>query len=289
MHRRQVSRDHGKDHRVLREQGAAPAQGGRPRAGLVRGPARLPQAREGVRDAADPRRLRRRPECRWDNWRNNELNEILAFYGLHYWYTWQVTILGLGPIWMSAQRGGQAKGRPAAAIRARCSRSGCRRSSTAPTSTPREMTLYPDGDGLARARRQVLHRQRQRRAHGLHLRPVRRRRRVRLLRRRLAARGLRLHPQPGQRPVLRRRVRAAGPTRSPRPTSCRAATTPGTRPSTRSTSASSTSAGPPSASAPTPSTRRSTTPPTVGCTTSSSPTSRTCSSCSSTPTRGSSP
>lgn len=40
--------------------------------------------------------------CRWDTWRNCEFNEILAFYGLHYWYTWQVSILGLGPIWMSA-------------------------------------------------------------------------------------------------------------------------------------------------------------------------------------------
>ena len=39
--------------------------------------------------------------CRWDSWRNCEFNEILAFYGLHYWYTWQVSILGLGPIWMS--------------------------------------------------------------------------------------------------------------------------------------------------------------------------------------------
>ncbi len=39
--------------------------------------------------------------CRWDTWRNCELNEILGFYGLVYWYTWQVTILGLGPIWMS--------------------------------------------------------------------------------------------------------------------------------------------------------------------------------------------
>jgi len=38
---------------------------------------------------------------RWDTWRNCELNEVLAFYGLPYWYTWQVTILGLGPIWMS--------------------------------------------------------------------------------------------------------------------------------------------------------------------------------------------
>jgi acyl-CoA dehydrogenase len=41
-------------------------------------------------------------DCRWDTWRNCELNEILGFYGLAYWYTWQVTILGLGPIWMSA-------------------------------------------------------------------------------------------------------------------------------------------------------------------------------------------
>ncbi|MCK9229571.1 MAG: acyl-CoA dehydrogenase [Syntrophales bacterium] len=38
---------------------------------------------------------------RWDTWRNCEFNEITAFYGLHYWYTWQVSILGLGPIWMS--------------------------------------------------------------------------------------------------------------------------------------------------------------------------------------------
>jgi len=40
-------------------------------------------------------------ECRWDTWRNCAFNEVLAFYGLHYWYTWQVSILGLGPIWMS--------------------------------------------------------------------------------------------------------------------------------------------------------------------------------------------
>ena len=45
------------------------------------------------------------PDCRWDTWRNCEFNEILAFYGLSYWYTWQVSILGLGPIWMSANEG----------------------------------------------------------------------------------------------------------------------------------------------------------------------------------------
>ncbi|MEO8587507.1 MAG: acyl-CoA dehydrogenase [Acidobacteriota bacterium] len=38
---------------------------------------------------------------RWDTYRNAALNEVLAFYGLPYWYTWQVTILGLGPFWMS--------------------------------------------------------------------------------------------------------------------------------------------------------------------------------------------
>jgi len=40
-------------------------------------------------------------KCRWDTWRNCAYNEVLSFYGLHYWYTWQVSILGLGPIWMS--------------------------------------------------------------------------------------------------------------------------------------------------------------------------------------------
>lgn len=38
--------------------------------------------------------------CRWDTRRICDYNEILGFYGLCYWYTWQVTILGLGPIWM---------------------------------------------------------------------------------------------------------------------------------------------------------------------------------------------
>jgi len=40
------------------------------------------------------------PCRRWDMWRISEFNEVLAFYGLCYWYAWQVTILGLGPIWM---------------------------------------------------------------------------------------------------------------------------------------------------------------------------------------------
>jgi len=40
------------------------------------------------------------PDKRWDTFRICDFNEILAFYNLSHWYTWQVTILGLGPIFM---------------------------------------------------------------------------------------------------------------------------------------------------------------------------------------------
>jgi acyl-CoA dehydrogenase len=40
-------------------------------------------------------------EKRWDTARICAFNEITGFYGLAYWYTWQVSILGLGPIWQS--------------------------------------------------------------------------------------------------------------------------------------------------------------------------------------------
>ena len=39
-------------------------------------------------------------DARWDTWRVCEFAEILGFYGLPYWYVYQVTVLGLGPIWM---------------------------------------------------------------------------------------------------------------------------------------------------------------------------------------------
>lgn len=45
-----------------------------------------------------------RAGARWDMWRIEEASEILGFYGLCYWYTWQVSILGLGPIWMSSNK-----------------------------------------------------------------------------------------------------------------------------------------------------------------------------------------
>ncbi|AOP35074.1 acyl-CoA dehydrogenase [Leptospira tipperaryensis] len=40
-------------------------------------------------------------DSRWDTTRICDFNEITGFYGLCYWYTWQVTMLGLGPIWIS--------------------------------------------------------------------------------------------------------------------------------------------------------------------------------------------
>lgn len=41
------------------------------------------------------------PDKRWDTARNAMYSKILGFYGMQYWYVWQVTILGLGPIWQS--------------------------------------------------------------------------------------------------------------------------------------------------------------------------------------------
>ncbi|MCP4762308.1 MAG: acyl-CoA dehydrogenase [archaeon] len=45
--------------------------------------------------------LEENPDAHWDTNRNCYFNEIISFYGPPYWYTWQVSILGLGPIWMS--------------------------------------------------------------------------------------------------------------------------------------------------------------------------------------------
>jgi len=48
-------------------------------------------------------------DARWDTFRNCDFNEILGFYGLCYWYTWQVSILGLGPIWMGDNEAAKKK------------------------------------------------------------------------------------------------------------------------------------------------------------------------------------
>ncbi|MBB3038293.1 acyl-CoA dehydrogenase family protein [Hoyosella altamirensis] len=49
------------------------------------------------------------PDKRWDTARNAMYSQILGFYGMQYWYVWQVTILGLGPIWQSKNAKARAK------------------------------------------------------------------------------------------------------------------------------------------------------------------------------------
>jgi acyl-CoA dehydrogenase len=47
--------------------------------------------------------------ARWDTARINEFNEILGFYSLAHWYAWQVTVLGLGPVWTSQNEDAKAQ------------------------------------------------------------------------------------------------------------------------------------------------------------------------------------
>jgi len=82
------------DDRVLRTQGKASSEGGLPRARVVR---RLPRF---VKEEEDLWRRCARPPATappgpLDTWRICEFAEILGFYGLQYWYTWQVSVLGL--------------------------------------------------------------------------------------------------------------------------------------------------------------------------------------------------
>ncbi len=90
------------------------------------------------------------PDTRWDTWRNCEFNEILAFYGLHYWYAWQVSILGLGPIWMSANEA--ARRRAAQLLRdGEVFAFGLSERAHGADIYSTEMTLTPQPDGTYRA------------------------------------------------------------------------------------------------------------------------------------------
>jgi acyl-CoA dehydrogenase len=90
------------------------------------------------------------PEARWDTWRICEFNEILAFYGLPYWYTWQVTVLGLGPIWMSDND--DAKQRAAAMLEeGGVFAFGLSEREHGADLYSTEMALTPTGDGTYRA------------------------------------------------------------------------------------------------------------------------------------------
>jgi acyl-CoA dehydrogenase len=85
-------------------------------------------------------------DARWDTSRICEFAEILGFYGLQYWYTWQVSVLGLGPIWMSGNQ----------ALRQRAAQAledggifafGLSEKSHGADIYSTDMVLTPDGDG----------------------------------------------------------------------------------------------------------------------------------------------
>lgn len=130
-------------------------------------------------------------DCRWDTYRISEFAEIMGFYGLSYWYPFQVTALGLGPIWMSANE--DAKRKAAAGLEAgEVFAFGLSEQTHGADVYQTDMILTPS-DGGWTANGEVLHRQRQRGPDGLHLRQDRRHPRkpgVRLLRRRLPARAV---------------------------------------------------------------------------------------------------
>ena len=100
----------------------------------------LTPAREGAGD----------PDKRWDTSRNAAFNEILGFYGLPYWYAWQVSILGLGPIWQSANE--QARRRAADLLEAgRLFAFGLSEREHGADIYSTDMVLTPDDEGGFRA------------------------------------------------------------------------------------------------------------------------------------------
>ena len=85
-------------------------------------------------------------DARWDTWRNCHFSEITAFYSLGYWYAWQVSMLGLGPIWMGANE--QVKARAVELLReGGIFAFGLSEKEHGADIYSSEMTLTPKGDG----------------------------------------------------------------------------------------------------------------------------------------------
>ena len=119
---------------------------------LVRRLPRVRQARADLRRPADARRRTAATRTRAGTpARICAFNEILGFYGLAYWYTWQVSILGLGPIWRArtrrAKRGPRELLEDGGDLRLRPLREGARRRHL----LDRHDARRPDGDGGFRA------------------------------------------------------------------------------------------------------------------------------------------
>ena len=90
-------------------------------------------------------------DSRWDMWRIEEYNEILSFYGLCYWYAWQVSILGLAPIWMGSNE--EIKHKTAALLKeGGIFAFGLSERAHGADLYSSEMMLYPQADGTYLAR-----------------------------------------------------------------------------------------------------------------------------------------
>jgi alkylation response protein AidB-like acyl-CoA dehydrogenase len=83
----------------------------------------------------------------WDTARICAFGEVLAFYGLGYWYAWQVTILGLGPIWQSENT--EARARAASLLQdGEVFAFGLSEKAHGADIYSTDMVLTPDGDGF---------------------------------------------------------------------------------------------------------------------------------------------
>ena len=90
------------------------------------------------------------PAKRWDTARISALSEITGFYGLDYWYPYQVSILGLGPVWQSENP--VARRRAAAALEAGgVGAFGLSEQTHGADIYQTDMVLTPDGKGGWRA------------------------------------------------------------------------------------------------------------------------------------------
>ncbi len=90
------------------------------------------------------------PGARWDTSRITDFAEILGFYGLTYWYTFQVSALGLGPIFL----GSNAEAKQKAAERLKegaIFAFGLSEKEHGADIYSSDMMLYPNPDGTYRA------------------------------------------------------------------------------------------------------------------------------------------
>ncbi|MFE9255275.1 acyl-CoA dehydrogenase family protein [Streptomyces sp. NPDC006879] len=97
-----------------------------------------------------PAAVTEEPDRRWDTARIAALNEIFGFYGLDYWYAWQVTILGLGPIWQSENADARTRAAELLA-QGEVFAFGLSEKSHGADIYSTDMLLEPDGDGGFRA------------------------------------------------------------------------------------------------------------------------------------------